>query len=81
MMKKEELAFEISQILLLDNKDVLDDTYKLRENVLWDSLAVMSTIVVVEKIYQVVLNEEDISNCLTFGDLSELALSRKHHGC
>lgn len=70
-MQQAEFFNEIEDVLGVDkgtissNTNVVDQPY-------WDSMAIMSFMAMVEEKFGIVLNNEQIKQANTFGDLSKL---------
>ena len=62
---------EMAEILGLSINE-LNDELCLTDIEYWDSLAIVSTVAIVDRIYSVVLNGPAIEACQTLGDLKEL---------
>tara|TARA_A100000171_G_C2133181_1_gene148082 strand:- start:906 stop:1139 length:234 start_codon:yes stop_codon:yes gene_type:complete len=69
MNDKENLLKEISLILNLDSKEKINERYNLKNDIGWDSLSIVRTVVSVEKIYNVILSDKEVSSCVTIKDL------------
>jgi acyl carrier protein len=71
IMKKETFLNELAQLLELD-VNLLKKDYPLKENQLWDSLAIVSTIASVDQHYQLAVKGIEIEHCETLDDLFSL---------
>jgi acyl carrier protein len=59
----------LSEILEIDVAD-LNDSFELGE--LWDSLAVVSTLALIDEIHDISVSAEDLAECTTVGDIQAL---------
>ena len=61
----------MAEILEMEGEEVGADT-KLEEGA-WDSLAIVSTIALVDEVYDVAVGADALGNCETVGDIEKLA--------
>lgn len=59
----------LAEILEVEAGD-LEDGFELGE--LWDSLAVVSTLALIDEVYDVSVSAEDLAECKTVGDIRQL---------
>lgn len=59
----------LSEILEIDVAD-LNESFELGE--LWDSLAVVSTLALIDEIHDISVSAEDLAECKTIGDIEAL---------
>ena len=59
----------LAEILEIDVAD-LNDSFELGE--LWDSLAVVSTLALIDEIHDISVSAEDLAECKTVGDIEAL---------
>lgn len=59
----------LAEILELE-ADILDTGSELGE--LWDSLAVVSTLALIDEVYDVSVSADDLAECKTVGDIEAL---------
>ena len=65
----------MAEILEIDVADVTPDLDLTEEN--WDSLAVVSTIALIDDVYDVMVSPERLADCKTVGEVEQLAESEK----
>jgi acyl carrier protein len=69
---------ELAEILELETDQVTPD---LRlEDTAWDSLAVVSTIALIDELYDVAVSADALNNCDTVGDIEKLIAREKGEG-
>lgn len=69
---------ELAEILELEPGQV---TPELRlEDTPWDSLAVVSSIALIDELYDVAVSADALNNCETVGDIDNLILREKGEG-
>lgn len=66
---------EISNLLEVDISELNKDFY-LEKCDNWSSLSIVSTIALIDQYFQVSIPGREIEKCKTFGDLSQLIMSR-----
>jgi acyl carrier protein len=59
----------LAEILEVDAGE-LEDGFELGE--LWDSLAVVSTLALIDEVHDVTVGAEDLAECKTVGDIKKL---------
>lgn len=59
----------LAEILEVDAGE-LEDGFELGE--LWDSLAVVSTLALIDEVHDVSVSAEDLAECKTVGDINKL---------
>lgn len=64
---------ELAESLELEKKDLNIDTKF--ENIAWDSLAIISSIALIDEYFNKTISAAQISSCETIGDLINLAKS------
>ena len=70
-----EFHNELAEILELEPEEV---TPELRlEDTTWDSLAVVSTIALIDEQYDIAVSADALSNCETVGDIEKLIAREK----
>lgn len=62
----------MAEILEMEPSEVTPDL--ALENVAWDSLAIVSTIALVDEVYDVALSPAKLAECVTVADIEKLAL-------
>lgn len=65
----------MAEILELDLENVTPDCDLTEEN--WDSLAVVSTIALIDDVYDVMVSPERLAECKTVGEVEKLVASEK----
>ena len=65
----------LAEVLEIDAQDVSPELELTGEN--WDSLAVVSTIALIDDVYDVMVNPESLAECKTVGDIEKLVASEK----
>jgi acyl carrier protein len=65
----------MAEILEIDPQDVTPDLDLTEEN--WDSLAVVSTIALIDDVYDVMVSPERLADCKTVGEIEALVASEK----
>jgi acyl carrier protein len=69
---------ELAEILEMETDQVTPD---LRlEDTAWDSLAVVSTIALIDELYDVAVSADALNNCDTVGDIEKLIAREKGEG-
>jgi acyl carrier protein len=68
----------MAEILEIEPADVRPELSL--EDVTWDSLAVVSTIALVDDVYGVTLNPNALAECATIGDIERLAEAGRDAG-
>lgn len=63
----------LAEVLEIDTQDVTPELELTGEN--WDSLAVVSTIALIDDVYDVMVNPESLAECKTVGDIEKLVAS------
>ena len=63
----------MAEILEIDPQDVTPDLDLTEEN--WDSLAVVSTIALIDDVYDVMVSPERLAECKTVGEIEKLVAS------
>lgn len=63
----------LAEILEIDTQDVTPELELTGEN--WDSLAVVSTIALIDDVYDVMVNPESLAECKSVGDIEKLVAS------
>lgn len=70
-MEKENFLLELSELLEIDRQEFTSD-YVLEENENWDSLALISVIVMFDEHFKMSVSNEDLRKCQVVGDLFKL---------
>ena len=63
----------MAEILEVDPQDVGPDLDLTKDN--WDSLAVVSTIALIDDVYDVMVSPERLQECKTVGEIEQLVAS------
>ena len=63
----------LAEILEIDTQHVTPELELTGEN--WDSLAVVSTIALIDDVYDVMVNPESLAECKSVGDIEKLVAS------
>jgi acyl carrier protein len=74
-MTNQEFCNEFAGILEIP-PNIITDEYVLEENVAWDSLAFISTIVLIDKYYNIIVDSDFLQKAKTFGDIQSLLLKK-----
>ena len=74
-MNKELLLNDLAQLLMI-NVDLLNDSFLLKEQGLWDSLAVVSTVAVIDQHYNHSVKGSELMKCSNIGDIFHLIESK-----
>ena len=64
----------LAEILEVDTGEV-NSSLELGEN--WDSLAIVSTIALIDDVYDIKVRPEKLADCKTVGDIEQLVASEK----
>jgi acyl carrier protein len=67
----EEFLVEFGELLEIDRSKLSID-YQLEDNENWDSLALISVIVMMDEHFQITVSNESLRKCEVVGDLMEL---------
>jgi acyl carrier protein len=67
----EEFLVEFGELLEIDRSKLTID-YQLEDNENWDSLALISVIVMMDEHFQITVSNESLRKCKVVGDLMEL---------
>lgn len=70
-MKKELLLKDLAQLLMV-NVDLLNNTFLLKDQGLWDSLSVVSTVAVIDQHYKISVKGTELISCQSIGDIFNL---------
>ncbi|MGJ7919526.1 hypothetical protein [Neobacillus sp. LXY-4] len=70
-MKKEKFLEELGHLLEVERAE-LTNNYYLEDNENWDSLALISVIVMFDEHFQQTVSNEAIRECIVVGDLLKL---------
>lgn len=65
----------MAEILEIDVED-LGPTVELSEDK-WDSLAIVSTIALIDEVYDIAINADGLGNCETVGDIDALVAEQR----
>lgn len=65
----------LAEILEVETNEISSDT-ELEEGA-WDSLAVVSTIALIDDVYDITVHPEKLSECKTVGDIEKLVASER----
>ncbi len=71
----EEFYEGLAEILEVEVDEISADT-ELEEGA-WDSLAVVSTIALIDDVYDITVHPEKLSECKTVGDIEKLVASER----
>jgi acyl carrier protein len=67
----EDFLLELSDLLEIERSEITND-YQLEENENWDSLALISVIVMVDEHFKETVSNEALRKCKVIGDLLNL---------
>jgi len=67
----------LAEILEVDAAEINSD-YALGDS--WDSLAVVSTIALIDEVYDVTVHPERLGDCQTVGDIEKLVAAERAQG-
>jgi acyl carrier protein len=68
----EKLYIGLAEILEIENNIINPDFTLTNTNVCWDSLAVISTIALIDELFNCTVNGEMLSNCKKISDIEKL---------
>lgn len=74
-MQIEDFLVELAELLELERAE-LTSNYQLEENENWDSLALISVIVMIDEHFQLTISNEELRRCAVVGDLLNLINDR-----
>lgn len=68
----------LAEILEVDESEVTPDLELTKEN--WDSLAIVSTIALIDDVHDVMVSPERLAECKTVGDVEKLVAAEASGG-
>jgi len=68
--KKETFFNELASLLDIERSNLSDNT--LLNDLEWDSMAVISTIALIDEIFDIVISGDDLINCASIHDIFSL---------
>ncbi len=68
----------LAEILEIDADEVKPELELTSEN--WDSLAVVSTIALIDDVYDVMVSPDKLAECKTVGDIEQLVAAERAEG-
>ncbi|MFF2446717.1 acyl carrier protein [Neobacillus sp. NPDC058068] len=71
MMEMDNFLAELADLLEIEKSDLNSD-YRFEENENWDSVALISVIVMVDENFQLTISNEAIRKCMNVEDLLKL---------
>lgn len=77
-MKLEAFLRELAELLEVDVSELCDD-YVLEDNWNWDSLALISVIVMIDEHFKQSVSNEALRKCKVVGDLIKLVNEKKEY--
>lgn len=67
-MNKDNLLTDLAKLLIVD-KNLLNDSFNLNEELNWDSLSVVSTVAAIDQHYKVSMKGTELMSCRSIGDI------------
>lgn len=70
-MNKEAFLFDLAKVLVID-KSSLNENISLTEELYWDSLSIISSVISIKQHYHIDISGSDLLACETIGDIFSL---------